>query len=173
MEKCGGILYSYLVQIYGFGFIKNVSAYTLYRLKNIDCCYLLCGSKSIDKYLEFLLHGQPEYILGLGQFFGEQDKIRIETKCYNNFSDRPLNKEREFEEAVMINLFLKPLSLSKFFESIGDYYCNLVSWKIMELINQGELKSKYTFLHIPKQMPVNIAMQEIDQMLSEFKTIQV
>ena len=157
------------MQIHGFGFIKNVSAHTLYGLKNIDCCYLLCGSKSIDKYLEFLLHDQPEYILGLGQFFGEQDKIRIETKCFNNFKDRAISPEKEFKQCVDINPFLKPQSISKFSESIGTSYCNLVSWKIMELINSSKLHSHYTFLHIPKQLTVNVATEEINQILSEFK----
>ena len=155
--------------IYGFAFIKNVSAYTLYRLKNVGCCYLLCGAASIDKYLEFLLHDQPEYILGLGQFFGsQQNQIRIETKCANNFKNRAINSQFGIKETVRMVPFLKPQGLSVLSESIGNSYCNLVSWKIMELINKQKLKSKYTFIHIPKYMPVRLSTEEINQLSEGF-----
>lgn len=153
-------------EIYGFAFVKNISAYTLYRLKNIDCCYLLCGEKSIGKYLEFLLHDQPSYILGLGMYTGaDQTKIRIETKTNNKFGTRFLMGNEFMEKDV--NPFLKPLNISEFATSIGNYYCNMVSWKIMELISHGKLKSRYCFLHIPKVMKVQIAAVEIDNMLGQ------
>lgn len=69
-------------RIYGFAFSGLSSL--LYRLKEIDCCYLIFGEASINKYIEFLLHDQPEYIIGLGLYSGkDQDKIRIETLCSN------------------------------------------------------------------------------------------
>lgn len=136
-------------QIYGFGFIKNISAYTLYRLRNINCCYLLCGEKSIDKYLELLLHDQPAYILGLGVYTGpNQQQIRIERKTNNRFGQRFLTGNDLME--IEIDPFLKPGLISGYSSSIGNYYCNMVSWRIMELIRSKKLKSKYCFLHIPK-----------------------
>ena len=158
-------------RIYGFGFINNISAYTLYCLKNVDCCYLLCGEKSIDKYLEFLLHGQPTYILGLGMYTGpNQKQIRIERKTNNRFGQRLLSGDRPTE--VNINPFLEPLApFSGYASSIGNYYCNMASWKIMELIKSGKLKSRYCFLHIPKTIKAQTTATEIDGMIEAKSSI--
>lgn len=56
----------------------------------------------------------------------------------------------------------------KFTKAIGNSYCNLVSWKIMQLINFQKLNSHYTFLHIPKTMKPWIVSQEIDEALKEW-----
>lgn len=149
-------------KLFGFAFTKrNISYQTLYCLRNIDCCYLLWGEKSINKYLEFLLEHQPEFILGLGIYTGrDQKKIRIETKCSNGLSKTDINP------------FLKPYQNSIFAESIGNSFCNLASWKIMELINLGNLKSRYTFLHLPKSMAPSFAVEEIESMIKHFRSEQ-
>jgi pyrrolidone-carboxylate peptidase len=86
---------------------------------------------NVEHYLEMLLHDQPPYILGLGTYSGvDQDQIR----------------------KVTINSFLSENSQMKSAEAMGNSHCNLVSWKIMQLINQGKLNAQYTFLHIPKNM---------------------
>ena len=68
-----------MTQIYGLAFRKDdLGAYTLRRLKNIDCCYQIWPN-NLESYLTDLLHNKPEYILGLGIYSGrDQDKIRIE-----------------------------------------------------------------------------------------------
>lgn len=146
-----------LNHLFGFAFTRrNISCRTLYSLKEIDHRYLLWGKKSIDKYLEILLKEQPEYILGLGIYTGrDQSKIRIETKCIT-----PSGKE------LVISPFLKPGINSVLTETIGHSYCNLVSWKIMSLINSGKLKSQYTFLHLPKTMDIKIAVSEVEKLIT-------
>lgn len=49
----------------------------LYRLKNIDCCYLVF-SNNFEKYIDMLLHDQPKFIVGLGTSNTNQDSIEIE-----------------------------------------------------------------------------------------------
>ena len=148
------------MQIYGFAFGRNLSAYVLWRLKNIDCCYQIFPN-NLDRYLQMILHDQPEYILGLGVYSGiDQDKIRIETKCSNQFRNDFI-EENKFEE-ILMNPFLKPFQLSKYATGIGNFYCNLVSWKIMRFILQKKLKSQYTFLHIPKSLGTIMLVKEID-----------
>ena len=71
-------------QIYGFALSGGTSR-ILYQLKQIDCCYLVYPN-NIEHYLEMLLHDQPSYILALGTYSGvDQDQIRIETICTNQF----------------------------------------------------------------------------------------
>lgn len=119
-------------QIYGFalGGTKNL----LYRLKNIDCCYLVFPN-NLDMYLDMLIHDQPDYVLGLGSYSGvDQDKVRIETICTNQFRNNLIDSNTP--QKMEINPFLQPTNKMKYASAIGNSYCNLVSWKIMQLINQ-------------------------------------
>lgn len=131
-------------QIYGFA-LSGGTGRILYRLKQIDCCYLVYPN-NVEHYLEMLLHDQPQYVLGLGTYSGDNEKQRVE-----------------------INLFLYETSQMKLAEVMGNSHCNLVSWKIMQLINQGKLNAQYTFLHIPKNLKPWVVTEIIDQKLIEFK----
>lgn len=159
------------MQIYGFAFGKaNVSVYTLWQLKNINCCYQVFPN-NFESYLRFLLHNKPEYILGLGVYSGrDQGKIRIEKVCTNKFRNDFIEGDSLAE--IKIKPYLQPSQNSKFAQGIGNFYCNLISWKIMKLINEKRLASKYTFLHIPKKMKTWLAVAEIDRMLTAFKERQ-
>ena len=125
-------------QIYGFAL--GSTSRLLYRLKNIDCCYLVFPN-NLDKYLNMLIHDQPPYILGLGSYSGvDQDKIRIETICSNQFRNDFVDDNQYAE--TEIKPFLKPTAMMKYAKTIGNFYCNQISWKIMQLINQGKLHSQ-------------------------------
>lgn len=153
-------------QVYGFAL--GSTGHLLYRLKNIDCCYLVFPN-NLDMYLQMLIHDKPSYILGLGSYSGvDQDKIRIETVCSNQFRNDFVEGDQYTE--IEINPFLKPTAAIKYATAIGNSYCNLVSWKIMQLINHDKFHSFYTFLHIPKTMKSWVASQEIDKALQEFKS---
>jgi len=155
-------------QVYSFAL--GSTGRLLYQLKNIDCCYLIFPN-NLDKYFDMLIHDQPQYILGLGSYSGvDQDKIRIETICSNQFRNDFAEGDRYAE--VEIKPFLKPTTIMKYANAIGNSYCNQVSWKIMQLISQGKLGSQYTFLHIPKTMKSWLIALEIDRALIEFHKIQ-
>ncbi len=136
--------------LYAFA-LTNSLGKLLYKLKAPDHCYLV-WSNNIDHYLDILLHDQPEFILGMGVYSGvDQETIGIETGTTNN---------------LPINYFLKPDGSNvKLASRSGNSLCNLISWKIMKLINKNLLNSKYTFLHIPKQFPSYKAISLIEQML--------
>lgn len=149
------------------GFALGNTGKILYRLKNIGCCYLVFPN-NINHYLDLLLHDQPLYLLGLGSYSGvDQDKIRVETLCSNQFRN---NYDGDKRQEILIKPFLKPNSQAKFAKAIRNSYCNLVSWKIMQLIQMRKLRSQYTFLHIPKTMKPWIASQTIDEVLAEVKS---
>jgi hypothetical protein len=106
--------------------------------------------------------------LGLGVYSGrDQDKIRIEKSCTNKFRNDFIEGDGLIE--IKIIPYLKPSQNSKYAQGIGNSWCNLISWKIMTIINKGELASKYTFLHIPKRMKTGLAVAKIDEMLEAFK----
>jgi hypothetical protein len=148
--------------IYAFAFKRNISCQTLYSLKNLENMDLLWGKASIDKYCKKLLIDQPEYILGLGQYTGrDKECVWMETECSSRYGN---NKENI--EYLKIRPFLKETELIKKSNHIGYSYCNLVSYKISKLIQERKLKSKYTFLHIPKNMRIIEVALELNNNLS-------
>lgn len=153
-------------QIYGFALSGNTGR-ILYRLKQIDCCYLV-HPNNIEHYLEMLLHDQPPYVLGLGTYSGaDQGQIRIETICTNQFRNSYVDGNEK--KVVAVNSFLFQSSQMKIAKAIGNSHCNLVSWKIMQLINQDKLNAQYTFLHIPKNIKPRVVTEMIDQELIKYK----
>ncbi|MCK9368855.1 hypothetical protein M0R04_02650 [Candidatus Dojkabacteria bacterium] len=150
--------------IYAFAFTKrNISCQTLYNIKNLGSRCLLWGKVSIEKYIKKLLADQPEYILGLGQYTGrDNDCIWMETECSSRFG----NNKNDIEH-LRIEPFLKETEPIKKSNHIKYSYCNLVSYNICKLIKEKKLKSKYTFLHIPKGMNVELASNEINEALKQ------
>ncbi len=145
---------------------KNI----MYQLRNTDCSYII-NQNNLDQYLKLLLQDQPKYILGLGSYSGiDQDKIRIETVCTNQFRN---NYDGGVPKQITLNYFLQPNENLKLGKAMGNSYCNQVSWKIMELINRGELCSKYTLLHIPKFMPAWHATNFIDQAIPSKTSLKI
>lgn len=153
-------------QIYGFAL--GSAGGLLYRLKNIDCCYLIYPN-NLNHYLSMLLHDQPPYILGLGSYSGvDQDQIRIETICTNQFRNDFIDNNKQIE--IDIKPFVsQPGDYMKYTKAIGNSHCNKTCYEIMKLINQGQLKSQYTFLHVPKTFDFRTAIDVIDLALLEFK----
>lgn len=156
--------------IFGFAFTKrNISCQTLYKLQNLDNRYLLFGEASIDKYCEYLIKHNPEYILGLGIYGGRnKEYIHIETMC-NNLFKKKLIDLKEYKE-IEIKPFAIENELAKYSQTLGKSYCNLISWKICSLISSGKISSRYTFLHIPKNNDPDISARVISSISMDIKS---
>ncbi|MBD3329346.1 hypothetical protein GF357_02520 [Candidatus Dojkabacteria bacterium] len=156
--------------LYGFAFQKrNISCRTLYNLKQVDARYLLWGAKSMDAYIERrLLPDQPDHILGMGVFYGNvKHQVRIETKFCNKFKNKLLDGVQQIE-SVEIDPFLKIPDEETdciYSDNLTTSYCNLISWKIVKLIEEGKLRSKYCFLHIPKRMDLDRVCVVVERMI--------
>ncbi len=171
------------MHLYGFAFVRNISSTVLHQLEGIDHRIILYKKPSIDSFIGKLVRDQPEYILGLGRYTGrDQVRIRIETVCTNRFGKQNIvneNPPSHFANAqaseghgfrsLQINPFLSPLLHSKYASTLGTSYCNYVCYWIMEAVQLGELKSKFTFLHIPVKMKIHTVVSEIHEMLQHFK----
>ena len=118
-------------QIYGFAF-SGIST-ILYKLHEVDSCYLVFGESSINKYLDFLIHDQPTFILGLGVYSGvDQDKIRIETICTNQFRNDYLDTD-----GLLINQipsFIVANESTKLSRGIGNSW-----WQVPYKLNKKSL----------------------------------
>lgn len=111
-------------------------------------------------------------IVGLGDYFGEGEKIRIETVARNVYGKEsiyplaPIKIELSLPEIEMYEPSVFEIS-----ENMGTYNCNWVAFETQLIINKRKLASKHLFLHLPKRansrfLAKNIAdLIEVNQML--------
>lgn len=150
--------------LYGFS-LPGFTSKLLWQLKPLDMCYNV-WSNNIDHYLQMLIHDQPKYILGMGTYLGiDQDAIRIETIVKNQFRNDAIEKEFSISKKLLIRPFIKQVAQAKYASAIGNSWCNLVSWKIVRLIENKTLHSKYSFLHIPQSFSFKNSMNFIEAMI--------
>lgn len=152
--------------LYGFGFqLRNISTRIIYGIQGLTKRNLLWGASSINSYCDLLIKDNTQFILGIGLYSGKsRDKIHIETAATNTFKRNMINPSGQ--SSYSINPFLKPASeLSILSETIGNGYCNFVSYKVCELIYTKEISSRYTFLHVHKSMDEAEVIKEIESML--------
>ena len=150
--------------LYSFSLSKQTSK-ILEKLKGIDIKYEV-WSNNMDLYLETLVKEQPKHILGLGTYFGiGKDNIRIETITKNQFRNIPIENDFPITKQIKIIPFVKQIPNTKLTSAFGNSWCNLISYKIMRLIEDKKLNSKYTFLHVPKVFNRTKAIEIINQLI--------
>lgn len=109
----------------------------------VDKIFLDSSVESIGYFIATTNFSQYEHIIGLGMYPGrDQNKIRIETECTNQFRNNKENLEK-----LNIPYFIQPNEHMKLAKSIGNSWCNLVSYRLIKAVPD----TRYTFLHIPKR----------------------
>jgi len=113
-----------------------------------------------------------DLVVGLGDYYGEGEKIRIETVARNVYGKEsiyplaPIKIELSLPEIEMYDPKVFEIS-----ENMGTYNCNWVAFETQLIINKRKLASKHLFLHLPKRansrfLAKNIAdLIEVNQML--------
>lgn len=120
-------------------------------------------ANQIPHVVHTLLKAQPYYILGLGQYSGKDaDLLKIETYCSNKF--RNTVRGARYDE-IRLDNFLTPGLHSRYAKSMGNSYCNLISYLIMSQIREKNLQTKNSFVHIPRSFDVHLAMNKISRMI--------
>ncbi|HUD45067.1 MAG TPA: hypothetical protein VMR41_05975 [Patescibacteria group bacterium] len=134
--------------LYGFS-LSGMTIKILWRLKPLSMCYNV-WLNNIDHYLDILIHDQPKYILGLDtQRETDHNDITIECLANNQFRNTPIETDLEITKTISLNPFIKQTNQAILVSTPEDSLCNLVSWRIGRLIEQGTLQSQYTLLYIP------------------------
>jgi pyrrolidone-carboxylate peptidase len=146
-----------------FGFSGNISEKIASDLEIPGSQkFIIKDSSSIAVLLDTLQSIHPKYILGLGEYSGRgQDNIRIETVCRNKFRNNVISENESSE--FSIQSFLHPNESMQLANGIGNSYCNLVSYKIMQL--KEHIPFEYTFLHVPKAFNTQKATRTITNQL--------
>lgn len=101
---------------------------------------------------KYIRNDEYSLIIGLGDYFGDGEKIRIETVARNVYGKEsiyplaPIKIELSLPEIEMY----EP-SVFEITENMGTYNCNWIAFETQLTINKKKLKTKHLFLHLPKR----------------------
>jgi pyrrolidone-carboxylate peptidase len=157
--------------VWGFAYSRrNLGVTTLYSIEQFDFRYLIFPN-NIDRYLEKIQIERPNLIIGLGMTRTGKS-IKVEGICKNNFGQKQIDKDQEINTEVQISASKMIQKLPQgfiFAETIGNSYCNLMSWKIQQLIEQNNLQTKLVFIHIPKKSDKELLERGIQSIVGQLQ----
>lgn len=170
--------------LFGFGAFLNVKSNITEKIlselhfKNIKKI-ILPVEYSREKIISMLFNNKnkPDYIIGLGQHYTGK-LLRIERKSENIFWEKiEINNEKylstgmiqEKPDNYIVNLKLPKKKFSWISYDAGFYVCNYAMYLIMDYIKKNNLQTKFAFIHIPSNYPINKAKRELKEYLNELK----
>jgi pyrrolidone-carboxylate peptidase len=158
--------------IYAFSnqWATNISRRTLTELQklipleNITYLPIFFHPKSFfKKYIE---HNHYSLIVGLGDFFGKTDQIRLETVAHNVYGE---NSIYPFSP-INLEISLPPLDhldtrIFNVGEHMGKYNCNWIAYSTELHIRQHSVDTRHLFFHLPKSQNATLLAHQIVTML--------
>lgn len=148
-----------MILIYAFSnqWGTNVSRRTLSELQrylpqSLGINYQVIFGHPRTFFNKYIRNDEYDLIIGLGDFFGDTEKIRIETVARNVYG-----KESIYSLApIKIELSLPEMEMYEpnvfeITENMGTYNNNWIAFETQLVINKKKLKTKHLFLHLPKR----------------------
>lgn len=165
------------VLIYGFRPFKkyktNISAEIIKRIKEKEITKVILPIVYKKKYIiNRVRKSKPDIIIGLGQTAGEKF-LTIERKAKNIYEkERPTGRKvinPKGQKEIFLNWKPKTPRGVRISYDPGEYLCNFTMYCLMNYINKNNLKTKFTFIHIPNDYSLQKATKIIQEIISEIK----
>lgn len=134
----------------------NVSRRTLLDLQKLlpssDINYQLIHFHPKVFFQKYLRNNHYQLIIGLGDFYGDSSKIRLETQAHNRYGEQSINPYLPINLELSLPT-LDYLDTQKFTvsEHMGKYNCNWIAFQIQSQLLQQKLPTAQIFLHLPKK----------------------
>ena len=115
---------------------------------------------------KYIKNDEYSLIIGLGDFYGDGEKIRIETIARNVYGKEsiyplaPIKIELSLPEIEMYEPTMFEIT-----ENMGTYNCNWIAFETQLIINKRKLSTKHLFLHLPKRVNSNILAKNINDLI--------
>lgn len=147
-----------MILIYAFSnpWGTNISHRTLLELQKIiktpGIEFQLIRSYPQQFFQKYIKNNNYDLIIGLGDFFGEINRIRIETQSFNKYgansidSFSPIVLELSMPDVDLVNSQKFVIS-----EHMGTYNCNWIAFQIQKEINSRHIHASQLFFHLPKK----------------------
>lgn len=160
--------------IYAFAnrWSTNISARVLLEFQHIQAGKVPCKGKGGTQYQRVLGHPKAFFqthihnkiydkIIGLGDFYGNFPKIRLETVAKNQYGYKAISTNSPYQ----ISLNTPPLSYNPnivISKNMGNYNCNWIAYQTQFYLNSKNLDTIHLFFHLPKKhSPILLANQLI------------
>ena len=164
------------ILIFGFepfkNYDENISQKIINKIKEKEVITVILPVVFEKKYiLKAIEKYNPDIIIGLGQRKGGRI-LEVERKTKNVFQK---NKNRGKinplgPKEYLLNLKLKKRPQeSKIDYHSGDYVCNFTRYVIMDFIKKKKLKTKFLFIHIPKNYNIQKGIKNLKEIISQIK----
>ena len=161
-----------MILIYGFSnqWGTNISHRTLLELQKIiqkdNFEFRLIYFHPRQFFQKYISRNQYDLIIGLGDLYGNFNKIRIETQAKNVYGNQSIYPF----SPIFLDLNLPNLDNfdSKYFtisSHMGTYNCNWIAYSTQLHIDQKHLKTQQIFLHLPKKSNATVLAFQIKNLL--------
>lgn len=160
--------------IYAFAnrWSTNISARVLNELASSSLVKGRPGGVSLQKiyghpktFFRTHIYGKIYHsIIGLGDFYGDFPKIRLETIAKNQYGYKPISTNSPFQ----VTLNTPPLSYNPnivISKNMGNYNCNWIAYQTQLYLNSKDLDTIHLFFHLPKKLPPSHLAENISQFL--------
>jgi len=157
------------VLIYAFSnrWGTNIARRTLTELqkllgKNREINYQVIFFHPRTFFNKYIKNTQYSLIVGLGDFWGEGDKIRIETAAKNAYGQETIYPLASIRlEVSMPDLDIYDPNKFIISENLGTYNCNWLVFMAQLQFNQHQGEGKQIFFHLPKRAAATIMAKNI------------
>lgn len=162
-----------MILIYAFSnqWGTNISHRTLLELQKLlpkNITYQLVKFHPRSFFTKYLKNNSYDLIIGLGDLYGNFQKIRIETQAKNNYQNLPIYPF----SPILIDLNLPPVDNydSRIFQissSMGTYNCNYLAYQTQLNLDNKKLPTFHLFLHLPPKSNAHDLAANIAKLLSD------
>lgn len=119
----------------------------------------------INKLTRHILKSNYDHILGLGDYRRNTKRIRIEEEFVNKYGKNKINEYGKDSYQSTWQLQLKENAYLSNKASNGP--CNRSGYLISKTISENNLKTKFTFVHIPRSYNFTKSKTILEEWLSE------
>jgi len=172
-KKCSNTIEYYMTLIYAFSnqWGTNISRRVLgelqrYLPQSLGINYQVIFGHPRVFFNKYIKNDEHDLIVGLGDFWGQEEKIRIETIARNVYGKEsiyplaPIKLELSLPEIEMYEPKIFEIT-----ENMGTYNCNWIAFETQLSINKKSLKTKNLFLHLPKRAKASFVAKNIADLI--------
>jgi pyrrolidone-carboxylate peptidase len=124
-------------------------------------------------YNKYIRNDKYDLIIGLGDYWGKGEKIRIETITRNTYGAETIYPLAPIKiELSLPKLEMYEPTVFEISENAGTYNCNFIAFKTQLIINNKKLATKHLFLHLPKRGKADFLAKNIYNMIEANQMIK-
>lgn len=150
----------------------NISKTIIENIKQDNILKQILDTNSFNQSkIKNIFSKKPDIILGLGQH-PRGKMLRLERIGKNSIKINPDQYQlvEKKPTKIEVNLKLKKKDFSWISYNAGNFTCNYEIYQIMRYIKNNKLKTRFAFIHIPKDYNLKNAIKHIEYYIKNIQT---